>query len=104
MRANTAIVLPLNTVINILVNYYGSLPDNRDFLFEPKLSASYNLRHAGGVFAYIVNVNLTLVQAKNAIEVSVVLPKNIRLRTVIEYSVDGYYQVFCKLSSLAVYR
>ena len=91
MRVNAAIVLLLNIVINISVNYYDSLPDNRDFLFEPELSASYDLRHTDGVFAYIVNTNLTLVQAKNATEVSIVLSKNIRLRTVVEYLVDGYY-------------
>ena len=101
VRANAAVVLPPNTVTNILVNYHGSLPDDRDFLFEPELPASYDLGHAGGVFAHIVDANLTLVQAKNATEAPVVLPKNIRLGTVVEYSVDGCYQVSCKSSGLA---
>ena len=61
MRVNAAVVLLLNIVINILVNYYSSLSDNRDFLFKPELPVSYNLRYTSGVFAYIVNTNLTLI-------------------------------------------
>lgn len=99
IKAKSALTLPPNTVTNIPVSYHGTLPDDRDYLFEPELSMY--LGGEGGVFAHIVDSSMTFVQARNATGAPIALPRNTRLGTVVEYAVDGCYQVSYKLSDLA---
>ena len=76
-------------MINILINYYNILFDDRDFLFESELVIF--LDKDNGVFAHIIDCSLTFVQVKNIIKVLIILSKNIRLDIMIKYVTDGYY-------------
>lgn len=99
VKAKSAITLEPNSITNVPVSYHGTLPDDRDFLFEPELPI--NLGYQGGVFAHVVDTAMTFVQAKNATSAPVVLPRHVRLGTVVEYEANGCYQVSYKSASLA---
>lgn len=101
VKAKSTITLPPNSVTNVPISYAGALPEDRDFLFEPELPASYNLGLDGGICAHVVDSNMTFVQAKNSTEASVVLRRNARLGTVVEYAADGCYQTSYKSAGLA---
>ena len=97
----STITLPPKSLTNVPVTYSNTLSEDRDFLFEPELLASYNLGHDGGILAHVVDASMTFVQAKNVIEKPVILRRNVRLGTLVEYSVDGCYQVSYKSVGLA---
>ena len=99
VKAKSALTLPPNEVVDIPVSYKGALPDDRDYLFEPDIPL--NLGETGGVYAHVVDSAMTFVQARNTTASPVVLPKGTRLGTVVEYAVDGCYQVSYKSSGLA---
>ena len=101
VKSKSTITLPPKSVMNVPVSYASTLPDDRDFLFEPQLPASYDLGLDGGIFAHVVDSTMTFVQARNSTEAPVVLPRRTRLGTVVEYSADGCYQVSYKSSGLA---
>ena len=101
VKSKSAFTLPPNSVTNIPISYQGSLPDDRDFLFEPELPESYDLGRGGGIFAHIVDASMTFIQARNNTGAPIDLPRHTRLGTVVEYAVDGCYQVSYKSASLA---
>ena len=96
----TLVTLAPGEIANVPVSYHGSLPVDRDFLFEPELTEA-NLGHEGGIYAHVVDATISYVQAKNATSESVTLPKHARLGTIVEYAVDGCYQVSYKWTDLA---
>ena len=98
VKSRSALTLAPHSVTNIPVSYHA-LPDDRDFLFEPELTK--DLGQAGGVFAHVVDASMTFVRARNATGSPVLLPKHTRLGTVVEYAVDGCYQVSYKSADLA---
>lgn len=100
MKTELTLTLLSNIIINVLINYYDTLLDDRDYLFESKLFTFLNKKEK--IFVYVIDFFIIFVQAKNTIEISIILLKNIRLNTVIEYAVDEYYQVSYKLTSLIV--
>ena len=87
---------------NILINYYNTLFDDRDFLFEFELIIFFDKND--GVFAHIINCSLTFMQIKNIIEAFIMLFKNIKLNIVIKYAANDCYQVFYKLIDLIIYE
>ena len=87
-------------MINISINYLSILFDNRDFLFESELITFLDKNN--GVFIYVIDCLLIFIQVKNIIKAFIILFKNIKLNTEIEYATNDYYQVFYKLTSLAV--
>lgn len=101
VRTKSAITLPPKSVLNVSISYASTLPEDRDFLFEPELPASYNLGTDGGVFAHVVDSSMTFVQARNSTEAPVTLPRRTRVGTVVEYSADGCYQTSYKSAGLA---
>ena len=102
LKTKIIITLLSNMMINISINYYDILSDDRDFLFESELVISLNKDNE--VFAHVIDCLLTFVQIKNTIKALIILFKNIRLNTVIKYAANDYYQVFYKLASLATYK
>ena len=98
VKTRSALTLAPHSVTNIPVSYHA-LSDDRDFLFEPELTKA--LGQEGGVFAHVVAASMTFVRARNATGAPVTLPKRTRLGTVVEYAVDGCYQVSYKLANLA---
>ena len=56
-----SITLISGLVINILISYYDTLPDNRDFLFKPELSKSYYLDYNGGIYTHIIDLLISFV-------------------------------------------
>ena len=59
MKTKIIITLSSNTMINILINYYDILFDDRDFLFEFKLVISFDKDNE--VFAYVIDFLLTFI-------------------------------------------
>ena len=76
-------------MINILINYYDILFDDRDFLFESELIIF--LDKDDGVFVYVIDCSLTFIQVKNIIKAFIILFRNIKLNIVIEYAADNCY-------------
>ena len=101
VKSKSALTLPPNSVTNVPICYQGMLPDDRDFLFEPELPGTYNLGRNGGIFAHVVDASMTFIQARNATEAPIILPRHTRLGTVVEYAADGCYQVSYKSTNLA---
>ena len=90
MKTKSTITLSPKSVINVSVSY-ASLSEDRDFLFKPELSVSYNLGHDRDIFAYVIDIRISFIQAKNATEVSITLYRNIRLDIVVKYSINDCY-------------
>ena len=86
----------------MLVSYYRSLSKDRDFLFEPDFPIDLNFNR--GLFIYIVNSSIAFIQVRNTTATPIKLPRNTRLRTIIEWDVDRYYQVSYKSVNLVLYR
>ena len=53
MKIKIVFTLLLNIIINILINYYNTLLNDRDYLFEFKLTIY--LDNTDGIFAYIID-------------------------------------------------
>ena len=54
MKIKSVLILLLNIITNILINYYDILLNNRDYLFELKLLIF--LDENKNKFAYIINI------------------------------------------------
>ena len=76
-------------MINILINYYDILFDDRDFLFEFKLIIFFD--KDSEVFAYVIDCSLTFMQIKNIIKTLIILFRNIKLNIVIKYAANDCY-------------
>lgn len=57
IKIKSTLTLPLNIIINISISYNNILFDNRDFLFESKLSTF--LDKEDEVYAYVINTSIT---------------------------------------------
>ena len=93
VRFKTFIVLLPGVPINVPVNYYGQIPVDRDFFFEPQFNFSYHLGNNGKMFVYIVDVFLNFVQIYNATILFVTIPKRTKLNSVIEYNQEKCFLV-----------
>ena len=91
IRAKGSVIVPAKTTVDVPVSYYGNLPDDRDFLFEPQC-AEY-LGDDGGVFAHIVDAELDHVMIRNTTDYAVQLPKRARLGSVVEFNQQGCYNL-----------
>ena len=52
-------ILLFNFITNILINYYDIFSNDRDYLFELKLSIFFNKKE--GIFAYIIDSFITFI-------------------------------------------
>ena len=70
------------------------LPDNRDYLFEPnQADFTAAFEKIEGFYTHICDCNLSFVQVKNDLFISMALPKRARLGTLTEYEKKKCYQV-----------
>ena len=67
--------------------HYASLPDNRDFLFEPSSDSSLSL------YAHLVDAGLTTILARNDTAQAIQVPRNLRLGAITEIDYDNCYHV-----------
>lgn len=63
IKNKSRFTIPARSTTPISVMFSGSLPDDRDLLFEP--DCQLNLGHAGGVFAHVVDASLNKVLVRN---------------------------------------
>ena len=96
-----AITIAPNSIMDIPVIYHGTLPKDRDFLFEPQ--SCHKLGHKGGVYAHVVDSEMSFVKVKNSIPRPVKFLKHARLGTIVEYNGHGCYMVSPEAESLATY-
>lgn len=89
IRTKGSTVLVPGATTNVPITYHGQLPDDRDFLFEPQLNQDLGLD--GGVFAHIVDANMSFVQVRNGTGAPIALPRRARLGTVVEYNQEGCF-------------
>ena len=89
IRAGTTVTVPPNSTTSIPVVYHGSLPKDRDFLFEPKYY--HDLGFEGGVYAHVVDASISFVQLRNATDHPARINRRTKLGNVIEYAQDGCY-------------
>ena len=99
IKTHHACTVAPNTVMDIPIVYHGTIPEDRDYLFEPQ--SSYKLGHEGGVYAHIVDASMSFVKVKNATPCPVKLSKHARLGTIVEYNGHGCYMVSPDAESLA---
>ena len=59
LKTKIIITLLSNTITNISINYYDTLFDNRDFLFEPELVIFFDKNNK--IFAYVIDCLLTFI-------------------------------------------
>lgn len=89
IRTRRAFTVLPGQVAEVPVTYHGTLPDDRDFLFEPQ--CNYELGHDGGVYAHVVDAGLAMVMVSNTTDQPVTLERRTRLGTVTEYNQAGCY-------------
>ena len=100
IKSKSAVTIPPRMTKEIPVVYNGSIPDDRDFLFEP--DCHQDLGVDGGVFAHVVDSSFHFVQVYNATEVPIRLPRKCRLGSMVEYNQDGAYLASAEDTHLAV--
>jgi len=99
IKTHHAVTIAPNAVMDVPVVYHGTLPDDRDFLFEPQ--SCHNLGHEGGVYAHVVDSTMSFVKVKNSTPRPVKLSRHARLGTIVEYNGHGCYMVSPEAESLA---
>ena len=98
IKSKGNVIIPPMGTVKILVGYSGSIPADRDFLFEPECSQDLGLM--GGIFTYIIDDMIQFVEAYNATAIAVRIPRKARLGLVIEFEQDGAYLVSPDLAPL----
>ena len=76
------------TMIPIKLRGKSSLPEGRDYLFEP---VKYRLGTEGGFLAHIIDSKSTFIEARNTTDLPVVIPRHARLGRAQEYEAEGCY-------------
>ena len=89
IKSKGAMTIPPRSTVNVPVVYNGSIPQDRDFLFEPECQQDFGVN--GGVFAHLVDSSLSFVQVYNATDAPVKLQRKCRLGSMVEYCQDGAY-------------
>ena len=99
VKSASRTILPPRATTQVPVAYAGSLPQDRDLLFEPQCSLP--LGHAGGVYAHIVDASFRTVHVRNDTDKPVVVPRKARLGTLGEYEQDGCFPIGAHHADLA---
>ena len=100
IKAKNAIMIPPRMTMEVPVVNNGSIPNDRDFLFEPECQQDLGVN--GGVFAHLVDSSFSFVQVYNATDLPIRLPRKSRLGSMVEYSQDGAYLASHEDTYLAV--
>ena len=89
VRSKGTVVIPAMSTVSVPVTYRGTIPEDRDFLFEPQ--CKQDLGHDGGVYAHVVDSSLSFVQLSNATNRPAQITRRTRLGSVIEFGEEGCY-------------
>ena len=89
MKTKFVIILSPNSILNISINYYNTLLNDRDYLFKSELTIYFDNNNE--IFAHIINCLITFVQTKNIIKAFIVLFRYIKLKTIIKYAMNDCY-------------
>ena len=100
IRSKSATTIAPGTTVEVPVAYNGTIPVDRDFLFEP--DCAQDLGPTGGVFAHIADATISMVQVHNATTAPVRLPKQAKLGALFEYEHDGAYMANTADAHLAI--
>ena len=101
VRASSQTLIPPHTSMAVPVRLRGNqIPDDRDYLFEPKVFEE--LGPEGGLFAHITNANIGVVQVRNSSDEAFTVPKNFRIGTLQDYAEEGCYLGHAYEAHLAV--
>lgn len=99
IRSKGTVTIPALSTVSVPVTYRGTLPDDRDFLFEPQFKQ--NLGREGGVFAHVVDSSLSFVQLRNASDRPARISRRSRLGSVVEFQEEGCYLATPEAAPLA---
>ena len=89
VRSKSTITVPPKSTATIPVAYHGTLPHDRDFLFEPKYS--HDLGFDGGIYAHVIDASVSFVQVRNSTEQPARINRRAKLGNIVEYTQDGCY-------------
>ena len=90
VKAKSYVTVPARSIIKVPVAY-KAMPSDRDFLFEPE--CNQKLGEGGGALAHLIDSSMTFVQVRNARDKPVLLSRNARLGSIVEYQQEGAYRV-----------
>ena len=97
VRLTKLITIPARSTALIPLKLRGptALPRGRDYLFEPSKA---NLGEEGGYVAHIIDSDTQYIQARNATDSPVIVPRHARLGKVMDYDAEGCYVASAELS------
>lgn len=99
VRSKGTVTIPALSVASVPVTYRGSLPDDRDLLFEPQ--CKQDLGYDGGVYAHVVDSSLSFVQLRNSSARPVQITRRTRIGTVTEFNEEGCFLATPEAAPLA---
>ena len=88
-----------NSVIDIPIIYHSTIPNDRNFLFEPQ--SYHKLGHKGSIYTHVVDSIISFVKVKNSTPRPIKLSRHARLGTIVEYNAHSCYMVSPEAESLA---
>ena len=91
VRSKADFKVPPETTIKVPVAYHDSLPDDRNFLFEPQCHQP--LGQDDNVFAHIVDASMNHVMIRNRTPHPITLRKRARLDTLVDYNQQECYHL-----------
>ena len=90
--AQTLTTIPPNTTMALPIKMRGkTIPSDRDYSFHP--SSNRTLGPEGGLFSHITNSQFAAIQVRNTSNKPVILPKNMKVGTLVDYEEEGCYNV-----------
>ena len=94
--------LSLFFVINVLMQIRGNatLSIDRDYMFHSK--ASFDFDSKDGIFTHIVDVNISMIQIRNAIHKAVIISCYVKLKRVMNYEKKDCYLTLSNNAHLTV--
>ena len=91
VRSATLVTIPPHTCMTVPIKIRGSsLPEDRDYSFEPKQDFQA-LGPEGGFFNHVTNAHIAAVQVRNASNKAYTLPKNAKVGMLRDYEEEGCY-------------
>lgn len=87
--------IPAYTRAPMRIHYHGTLPQDRDILFEPTYA---------NFFAHVVDAQMSYVYASNTSGTPIIIPAKIRLGNLVECAINDYFLTSSADADLAVLR
>ena len=100
IRSQADVLVPIHTCMPIFIKLRDSkLPNDRDMMFNS--SHIERLRKKNKSFSHIVNANFCAIQVRNATDTFIVITRNERLNTLIDYEEEKCYLASSEVRHLA---